>query len=579
MGRRIVLFLAVLALALLFGDIASAHANLVRSEPEAGAVLQSGPSALVLEFSENLDPSFTEVQLLNSANQIVNPGPGTIDPAQPRVLHLTLSLLPKDSYTALWRARSSEDGHISEGSVPFGVGVSTDAAALIPPLGAPDPATELPSPLDSAVRWLNLLVAAVAFGALPFALLVWRPAIRAVQGNSVDLLPADATLTLLLKRLVIGGCALFLLTNVLFLITQAADAADVPFFGAIGAPTLQLLHGRSGLLWMGRVVLTALVVALAWRLPPAGSGSTWRWWATVLLGGGVLLTFSLQAHGASLEQGALLAVTADWLHIAMTVVWLGGLVPLALAIRAARRRPIDSVPLAAFVPRFSRLALVCVLLLILTGVYSYLLHIGRLDLLTATTYGRALLIKLALFVLLLLPAATNLLALVPRLRIMGNRLAGTFRRTVSLELVLGALLLLVVGVMTSVAPSVSAWDAHERLGAMQMATVGDVNLTLRVAPLRIGDNAFAVDVQDKRPGAQAAAAKVLLRFTMSGMEMGTLQTNTQTTDNQRYTVRGSYTPMGGRWLVEVVLRRAGFDDVRHTFQLDVVRSSQPAVAG
>ena len=58
--------------------------------------------------------------------------------------------------------------------------------------------------------------------------------------------------------------------------------------------------------------------------------------------------------------------------------------------------------------------------------------------------------------------------------------------------------------------------------------------------------------------------------------MGVLQTDTQTTDKQRYTSRGSFTSMGGRWNVEVVLRRAGFDDVRHTFSLDIVRSAAVA---
>ena len=78
---------------------------------------------------------------------------------------------------------------------------------------------------------------------------------------------------------------------------------------------------------------------------------------------------------------------------------------------------------------------------------------------------------------------------------------------------------------------------------------------------------------DKRPGAQQAPAKVLLRFDMQGMAMGKLQTETQTTDRERYTARGSFTSMGGCWNVEVVLRRAGFDDVSHTFQLDIVRSA------
>jgi hypothetical protein len=69
------------------------------------------------------------------------------------------------------------------------------------------------------------------------------------------------------------------------------------------------------------------------------------------------------------------------------------------------------------------------------------------------------------------------------------------------------------------------------------------NLTLHVAPAQIGDNEWAVDVTDKRPGALSAPAKVLLRFDMLGMQMGKLQIDTTTTDKQRYTTRGSYTSL------------------------------------
>jgi hypothetical protein len=130
--------------------------------------------------------------------------------------------------------------------------------------------------------------------------------------------------------------------------------------------------------------------------------------------------------------------------------------------------------------------------------------------------------------------------------------------------------------MTSVAPSQTAWEAHEQQGLAQEATVGDVDLVLRVAPAVIGDNEFAVDVTDKRPGAQGAPSKVLLRFDMIGMQMGQLQTEAKTTDQQRYTTRGSFASMGGRWHVQVVLRRAGFDDVQHTFEVDIVRSALAA---
>jgi hypothetical protein len=146
------------------------------------------------------------------------------------------------------------------------------------------------------------------------------------------------------------------------------------------------------------------------------------------------------------------------------------------------------------------------------------------------------------------------------------------------ELVFGALLLLLVGAMTSVAPSVTAWEAHEQQGIAQSASVDGVNLTLRIAPAQIGDNEFAVDVADPRPGAADAPTRVLLRFDMLGMDMSKVETTAQPSSAERYTTRGSFTSMGGRWQIEVVLRRAGFDDVRHTFVVDIVRGA-PFVIG
>jgi copper transport protein len=576
MNKRIISLLLALVLALLLAGTADAHANLLRSDPAPGTALAAAPRELTLEFSETLDPGFSKVRLLGSQTQVINPGPGTVDAAKPTILRLELSDLPKGTYTAIWRVRSQVDGHVTEGNIPFGVGVEPASGSLIPAPGAPDPATLPPPPLSSLARWLSFALAAVALGGFPYALLVWRPTFRANERDKPDQTAIDDAVTRILRRLAIVGGALFVLANGLFLLTQAAAAADVSLVQAFGAPLLQLLAGRSGLFWLARVALTLAIMALAWRLPPAGRGATWPWWLALALGGGVLLTFSLSAHGAAEAQGAALATALDWLHLAAMVAWLGGLLPLALTIGAARRTSEGVLSLRTLIPRFTRLAASCLLVLTLTGIYAYILYINSLDLVAATTYGRAFAIKIGLFGVLLLLGGLNLFILSPRLRARGNQLARAFARSVRAELLIGALLLLAVGAMTSVAPSKVAWQEHQQLGLVQEAQVGDVDLVLRVAPAVIGDNEFAVDVTDGRPGAQDVPSKMLLHFNMLGMQMGELQTEAKKSDTQRYTARGSFMNMGGRWHLEVVLRRAGFDDVRHTFQLDIVRSAAQA---
>src|SRR5439155_6020494 len=149
-----------------------------------------------------------------------------------------------------------------------------------------------------------------------------------------DLMTADAAMAWAVRRLILIGGALFLLTNLLFLLTQAAAAANVPIGRAFGAPLVQLLSGRSGQLWLARVALLLQIGVLTGRLLPIGQGATWRWWVVLVIGSIILLTFSLNSHAAATPQDPTVAVILDWLHIAAMVAWLGGLVPLAIAIQA-----------------------------------------------------------------------------------------------------------------------------------------------------------------------------------------------------------------------------------------------------
>jgi copper transport protein len=549
--------------------VANAHANLVHSEPAAGAVLTSAPSEVVLEFSEDLDPDYTRVQLFNSANQLVSPGPGAIDPAYPRVLQLPLNDLPQDSYAAVWRARSAVDGHITNGSVPFGIGVPVSGMALIPPRGAPEPATAPPPTFESLVRWLNLLAVIVALGGLPFGLFVWRPAVIFSRRNNVDVRAADQFTTHAIRRLIILGGGLSLFANLLFLMVQAANAADLSLIQALGVPMFHLLGGYSGQIWLARVLLIGTVGLIGWRLPLAGTGPTRLWWTALALSSGIALTFSLTAHAAATKEGVITAVAMDWLHIVAAISWLGGLIPLAIALQAGRQSPKNALPLSILIPRFSRLALGCVAAVALSGLYGYFLHVNRLDLLAATTYGRALLAKSAVFTGLFALGAVNLLLLSPRLPASGNSLARAFSRTVRTELLLGGLLLTMVGIMTSVAPSQTAWEAQEKLGVKKEAELNDVHIVFRAAPAHSGDNEFAVDVTDRRPGTDSVPAEVLLRFTMLSMDMGTLQIATRTVDGLRYTAHGSFLSMAGNWQVEVIIRRSGFNDVVSLFPVVV----------
>jgi copper transport protein len=141
-----------------------------------------------------------------------------------------------------------------------------------------------------------------------------------------------------------------------------------------------------------RLLLLALAVPVLRRLHERDRGQVFDLGG---LGVTMLLTFSLSQH-AGLGIQVPVAVTADALHLAAASVWLGGLVILAVAL-LWKRQPGE---LADVLPRWSRVAMVCVVTLVASGAYQTWREVGTLPALWETSYGRLLLGKWGGFVLL-----------------------------------------------------------------------------------------------------------------------------------------------------------------------------------
>src|SRR5690606_7626138 len=121
---------------------------------------------------------------------------------------------------------------------------------------------------------------------------------------------------------------------------------------------------------------------------------------------------------SALGKGRGPAILADVLHTLSASLWTGGILalvavvgPISIGLDATLRRHV----LSRLLPRFSTVALVSWSTLALTGIYASWLHVGSLDALVSTGYGRALLVKLAILVPILVIAAFNLFIVTSRL--------------------------------------------------------------------------------------------------------------------------------------------------------------------
>jgi putative copper resistance protein D len=176
---------------------------------------------------------------------------------------------------------------------------------------------------------------------------------------------------------------------------------------------------------------------------------------TLVVAVSVVASIAWTGHAASTPSTlGHLHLVSDALHLTAAAAWVGGLVPLALLLRALRyHAPLE----LDAVRRFSALAIVNVATLILSGFVNAWILVGSFRGLVMTGYGQLLMLKLAVFAVMLVFAALNRLVLTPRVASTSDEARrGALRallRNALTEIALGFALFAVVGVLGTQHPA------------------------------------------------------------------------------------------------------------------------------
>ena len=97
---------------------ALAHAFLDRADPPVGSTVKSTPSQVRIWFTENLEPAFSRIRVLNQAGQQVDLNDSQADPSNAALLRISIPPLSPGAYKVIWRVLSV-DTHITEGDFTF----------------------------------------------------------------------------------------------------------------------------------------------------------------------------------------------------------------------------------------------------------------------------------------------------------------------------------------------------------------------------------------------------------------------------------------------------------------------------
>ncbi|MEU2350244.1 copper resistance CopC family protein [Modestobacter sp. NPDC049651] len=386
---------AVLLLAALLGTLllqgvltaspAAAHAGLVGATPAQGARLDTAPDEVRLRFTE-------DVSIGAGYLRVLAPGGGRVDTGSPEVSDTTVSVglrsgLPDASYVVTYRVVSA-DSHPVSGAFSFVVGdgelLPASAAAgggddVDPVVGAALPVT----------RWVTYAGLVLGLGVPAFLLLLWpggwgSPLLRRLSGAGLAAVAAGTVGALLLQGPYAAGEGIGSLLDPQLLSTTAGST-----------------YGRTLLVRLVLTLVAALVLLPWWRARrgPGTGGAV----AVTVAAVAVVLTVAGVGHPVAGRLAALeVLVTA--VHVAAMTVWLGGLVVLFAVVL---RRGTSATDLVSVLPRWSQVASVVVVALVLSGVVQSVRQVGSPTALVHTAYGWVLISKVAVVLVVLALAALS----------------------------------------------------------------------------------------------------------------------------------------------------------------------------
>jgi copper transport protein len=407
--KRAAVLFALLALAA--PSAASAHATLLRTSPANGAVLARAPHSVRVFFDDTVRVGKHNAAVENTSGASVLAG-------QPRAAGrvLTIPLRPglaRAGYSVRWSI-VSDDGHPEEGVLAFAVGAGSAAPQSILAAAAP-------------LGWFDVLLRTLYF----FGVLAGggAAAFAALAGPIVG------------ERLRRPLAHLFFLT----LLAVFLGASGIAH-GAVSGTRYDLVLKASLIVSVLGAAAAALAPLYRRLLPICGACAI-----------ALVAAPTIAGHALDANQPRWVSVPVDLAHIGSASVWLGGLVALVFVVPRVAASDAERSRVAE---RFSQAALIAISLLAVTGLGRALTELSSVSQVWSTSYGRALVVKTALFLPLLGAGWVN------RTRLLGS--FARLRRSVVLEVTVLTGVVVVVAILTQLRPGT---DRRARAASPQPATL------------------------------------------------------------------------------------------------------------
>ncbi|MBJ8081967.1 copper resistance protein CopC [Bacillus cereus group sp. N14] len=502
---------------------ASAHAYIVKSNPTENETLKKAPSAVKIEFDEDIQVShFNTLFVRDTSGTRVDLKDAHIDKENKKLLEVGLKENLKNGlYSIQWKVISA-DGHPIQGVIPFRIG-SAEAGADDIQVEEMGYVPKIDMIMERGVLYTSF---SLFIGVLFFNLIMYKGNATSVRSRSKNII----WISLL-------GILISLLFN---LPLQAKINADVSWLEAFDPlllkETLQL--SVFGYVWITQMVLISSLIIVTYFAMKCEKLSSFKVWSIpILLFIGILVMKAFNSHAFGLKFKEI-AVVMDFLHLFAASLWVGGLSSIILLLRKEE----DKWNMYwDMIKRFSPWATGAVIVILITGLFNSTFFIPTIHSLFDTKYGLALLAKILLFIFM------GILGIVHYVK--GKmRAEQGLGATVKVEFIIGIIIFVIVAFMTNVQtppmPPTGPFTESKQLG-------NGYELTLHVSPNKVGQNTFHITLRDENGQPVTDMEQIILTTQSLDMNMGKGSFKVSAVSPGEYEAEGMYINMTGNWNIQV----------------------------
>jgi copper transport protein len=522
-------------LAIALTPTASAHALLLDAQPAASSHRDAPPDVVLLRFTEDVEHEYTHGEVYDLNGTRVDGGRTIFDDQRHDQILVPLKPIRDGVYTVKWYSLSV-DTHTASGSYLFAVGNASLQGNEQATQGHHHAGGWISKGLESFARGLFYVGTAATLGFAAFHLFVAGPVVIGWP-DARGVRPGGRVGAIVGGLGVLGGFVVLL-----------------AFAQRIGLPSAQATGTHIGRFLAARVAgLLLATAALAVGSTTGVAPKRARFALMVALVGdaAAILATTLSSHAAALSSNRIAAIMADALHVVAGSVWAGGLFALLFTVPGQ-----EPLRLAHIVRRFSPVAVGCVVFILATGTFAAFLHLHHVGDLVVGNYGLALTFKILLMAPLLALGGYNRYILLPRLGL-APRPRATLLRSVALESILVACVLLAAGVLATNAPPGVAVQASEPDQFTQEQFLQTAHLVFHISPNppRVGIQNFSVSLHSFNQKPNPNGTEVYLQFRAPGAAQPDAVQTMKRASVDDWFLRGAYLTERGNWTVTITVQR------------------------